>query len=112
MHELVLVEGRFGLGTHRGWDVSPGLPGKEEASNLWRGETAANFGRRASRQGAGWEDKGGGGVAGGGEKFQVEGTTCKGTGQETTGCCWGITTVGETGKEGGGEGEAEKTEFP
>ena len=66
VHELVLVEGRFGLGTHRGWDVSPGVPGKEEASNLWRGgETAANFGRRASRQGAGGEDKVGGGVAGG-----------------------------------------------
>ena len=86
--------------------------GRKRLPTSGGGETAANFGRRASRQGAGWEDKGGGGVAGGGEKFQVEGTTCKGTGQETTGCCWGITTVGETGKEGGGEGEAEKTEFP
>ena len=55
---------------------------------------------------------GGQGWRGGGEELQAEGTTCKGTGQETTGRCWGITTVGETGKEGGGEGEAEKTEFP
>ena len=63
-------------------------------------------------KGRGGRTRGVVGWRGGGEKFQVEGTTCKGTGQETTGCCWGITTVGETGKEGGGEGEAEKTEFP
>lgn len=81
VHELVLVEGRFGLGTHRGWDVSP---------DAWEGRGFQPLGGRQPTleggpvdKGWGGEDRGGGGVAEG-EKFQVEeGTTCKGTGQET-----------------------------
>ena len=43
--------------------------GRKRLPTSGGGETAANFGRRASRQGAGWEDKGGGGVAGGRVKW-------------------------------------------
>ena len=84
-NELVLTGGRCGLGSSRGWGEYPGLPEPGEASS--EGDTAADFGRRASRPRLGRE-------------LQAEGSMWKGAGTEPQAAAGETTIVGETGKEG------------